>query len=106
MNPETYHRKAPEAISLEVQTIQEQNTAIVIEGGVIVGEIRFHERANLLALMSTIESSPLFTNGPAPVKRKEKRRARPLGTVVDVVLGIGDAITRDGREMQFGGGRK
>ncbi len=106
MRPETYHRKGGEATSLEIQTHPEKQAAIVIEGGVIVGELRFWDRANLLTFQTAIEGSSLFANGPAPIKRKEKRKARPLGLAVDVVLGIGDAITRDGSEMQFGGGRR
>ena len=106
MKAETYHRKLGEATSLEIQTHPEKQAAIVIEGGVIVGELRFWERANLLSFQAAIEASCLFEIGPAPIKRRETRKARPLGAAVDVVLGIGDAITRDGSEMQFGGGRR
>lgn len=106
MTSETYHRKDGEATSLEIRTIPDQQAAIVIEGGVIVGELRFWDRANLLTFQTAVEGCPLFANGPAPVRRAEKRKARPLGRAVDVVLGIGEAMTKNGREMQFGEGSR
>ena len=77
MRPETYHRKSGDTTSLEIQTVPDTQTAIVIEGGVVVGELRFWERSNLVAFQTAIEGCPLFTNGPAPIKRKVKKKARP-----------------------------